>query len=383
VSIQSSNWIRSPAWDGIFVLSGLPIGAALLYLTGPWYDWPNPYHYGHSQVLLSVFFLAVFLELGHSFSPIVLAWSHAGFRRMMLERKAKFILFPAAAFCACAAVGVATGLGLTSYQHLRGRMFVITNLTNPFPILVWFYMIWNAYHFGMQNFGVLSIYRNKREQQDVSDNSSLLPPGQPRGQRRIDKSFCLALTGAAMAAAFPVSFVHAPWARDFCVTLSIIATSGMLARELWIGNGLPRLFFILADGLGLALMWWQPMIGMAVYSINHWLAAIGLASHAAPVRGWLFVSGMLVLGTVGLLFLTPTPMGTFLSVGSGLQWLHPISEAGTWIVAPMLVCARLGNGIVHFLYDGWCYKFSDPRVRATIGRALFEPPWRTTAAGST
>ena len=43
-------------------------------------------------------------------------------------------------------------------------MFLVTDLSNPFPILVWVYMVWNAYDFGGQNFGVLPIYRKKREQ---------------------------------------------------------------------------------------------------------------------------------------------------------------------------------------------------------------------------
>ncbi|MEI4927244.1 hypothetical protein Q8G50_32515, partial [Klebsiella pneumoniae] len=73
-------WIRSRAWDSFWILSGLPLGLALLALTGPWYDWPNPQHYGHSLVLLTFFVASPLLETGHSLSPIALAWSHAGFR---------------------------------------------------------------------------------------------------------------------------------------------------------------------------------------------------------------------------------------------------------------------------------------------------------------
>ena len=67
-------------------------------------------------------------------------------------------------FLAAVAVGAATSLGLTSYIKKSHHMFLLTDLSNPFSILVWVYMVWNAYHFGMQNFGVLSIYRKKREQ---------------------------------------------------------------------------------------------------------------------------------------------------------------------------------------------------------------------------
>jgi hypothetical protein len=205
----------------------------------------------------------------------------------------------------------------------------------------------------------------------VSGKSTLQPPGQPRGQRRIDKAFCLTITGAAMATAFPINLLHTPGLRDLCISLSMVATSAMLWRELRIGFCLPRFVFILSDGLALALLWWQPIIGVAVYSLNHWLVAIGLSSHVYSARcfrlraaGWLFTLAMLFTGAIGFLWLIPTPNGTLLRV------------------VPIVVSARLGFGFVHFLYDRWVWKMGDPRVRATIGRDLFEPSWRTTAPSS-
>jgi len=200
----------------------------------------------------------------------------------------------------------------------------------------------------------------------VSGKSTLQPPGQARGQRRIDKAFCLTITCAAMAMAFPISLLHTPKLRDLCIALSLIATAGMLWRELRVGFCLPRFLFILADGLALALIWWQPIIGIAVYSVNHWLVAIGLSSHVYSARclrfrvgGWSFAVAMLMAGAIGFFWLIPTPNGTVLRV------------------IPIVVSARLGFGFVHFLYDRWVWKMADPRVRATIGRDLFEPAWRT------
>jgi hypothetical protein len=118
-------------------------------------------------ILLLFFSLVPLLETGHSLSPIVLAWSHGGFRRIMVERKAKYILLPTLIFSGSALVGCLTSLGLTDYRAGPHRMFEVAGWSNPFPIMVWVYMIWNAYHFGMQNFGVLSIYRRRREQQEA------------------------------------------------------------------------------------------------------------------------------------------------------------------------------------------------------------------------
>jgi hypothetical protein len=174
-------WIRGPFWDGFFILSGLPLGLVLLCVTGPWYDWPNPHHYGHSLVLLLFFLLVPSLETGHALSPIAMAWGHSGFRRFILERKTKFVLLPLAVFLGSASVGAATSLGLTAYQPGPHRIFEVTGLTNPFPILVWIYMVWNAYHFGMQNFGVLSIYRKKHEQSDaIGNGATIIKAYQPK-----------------------------------------------------------------------------------------------------------------------------------------------------------------------------------------------------------
>jgi hypothetical protein len=165
-----------------------------------------------------------------------------------------------------------------------------------------------------------------------------------------------------MVMAFPISFLHTPNFRDLCVALSLIATASMLWRELRSGFCLPRFVFILTDGVALTLIWYQPIIGIAVYSLNHWLVAIGLSSYVYAARclrvragGWFFALAMLMAGSIGFLWLIPTPDGTLLRV------------------IPVVVSARLGFGFVHFLYDRWVWKMADPRVRATIGRDLFEP----------
>ena len=367
-------WIRGPLWDSFWVLSSLPIGLALLFLTGPWYDWPNVRHYQHSVLLLLFFSLTVLLETGHALSPIVLAWSHTGFRQIMLERKDKYILLPTVIFTSSVLIGGLTSLGLADYRPGPHHMFQITSWRNPFPMMVWVYMVWNAYHFGMQNFGVLSIYRNKREgiaqhsrgnsqspRDDVKSGHRLEQDAKLKvmawGQRRIDKTFCLIMTCVPMAIAFPIGFFHKADLRDPSVALSLIATSGMLFREMKTGLCVPRLVFILTDGLALAVIWWQPIIGITVYSLNHWLVAIGLSSHVYSGRWhWAFALAMLLFGAVGFFWLIPTPNGTLLRV------------------IPIVVSARLGLGFAHFLYDRWLWKMTDPRVRATIGRDLFKPP---------
>jgi len=335
----------------------------LVLLTAPWYDWPNPQHYQNSLPLLLFFSATVSLETGHALAPIVLAWSHGGFRQIVLEHKPRYILLPTLIIMGSVLIGGITSLGITDYRPGPHQMFQIDSWRNPFPIMVWVYILWNAYHFGMQNFGVLSIYRRKWEEltllkrqregsgadlelESVSDTK---PEVRAWDQRQIDKIFCLVMTCIPMATAFPISLLHNMNLRAPCVTLSLIATGGMLLRDFKRGISLPRLVFILTNGLALALIWWQSIIGFAVYSLNHWLVAIGLSSHVYSVRWhWAFVLTMLLVGAVGFFWLIPTANGALLRV------------------IPVFVSARLGLGFAHFLYDRWLWKMTDPRVRAAI-----------------
>jgi hypothetical protein len=272
------TWIRSPWWDGFWILSGLPVGLSLLLM---------PPH-----ALLVFFTVAVLLETGHSFSPIVLAWSHEGFRRqVILGRPWKTIALPSAIFAVTISIGAAISLGFTSLTYGRGNLWRVTDWTNPFPIVMWIYWLWNIYHFGMQNFGVIQLYRRNGSRN--------------RPQRLVDKYGCLAVTAFGMAA-------------------------------------LPALTHSYQVGL----------VCFAVLSFNHWMTAIGLCSTVSG-RGWLFIAGMLLLGSVGFVWMTPTSVGNMIRV------------------VPVVICARIGLGFVHFLYDRWIWKLSDPQVRATIGQDLF------------
>lgn len=271
------TWIRGPWWDGFWILSGLPVGLMLLAIP------PN--------ALLAFFTLVVLLETGHSLSPIVLAWSHGDFRQLIVADPKKYILLPGAVFVATLGVGAATSLGWTPLIYGRGQLWRVTDLSNPFPIAMWIYWIWNIYHFGMQNFGVVQLYRRNGRRN-------------PR-QRSTDKYACLAITAFGM------------------VALPAITHSSQVA-----------------------------LLCLGIFSFNHWMVAIGLCSTVSG-RGWLFVAVILLLGSVGFVWMIPTSAGNMIRV------------------IPVIICARMGLGFVHFLYDRWIWKLSDPQVRATIGADLF------------
>jgi hypothetical protein len=105
------------------------------------------------------FALFVVLETAHSFSPIVLAWTHGGFRQRVIWAKPwKYVGLPAMVFVFSLSIGLATNAGLTSYVPGPGQFERVTDLTNPFPLLVWGYSAWNLYDFGMQDFGIWRLW---------------------------------------------------------------------------------------------------------------------------------------------------------------------------------------------------------------------------------
>jgi hypothetical protein len=251
-----------------------------------------------------------------------------------------------------AAIGIFTSLFANLHIDigLRVKVYNFGDYKQPFVMMVVLYWFWNAYHFGMQNFGVLSIYRKKSGS----------------GDRRLDMAFCLFTQAAASFLVLaPYLGFERSVVRDLYVTLALTSVLAMMLCE----NRLsPRIPFILADAGGLALVFWAGLWGFAIWSVNHWLVAIGLSSHVYSVhRGRsaaVFAAGLIAAG-----------MAVFwLVYGSGVN-PHTLFDPGFVVRATMIaISLRYGFAFTHFLYDGWLWQLSNPQVRATIGRNLFELP---------
>jgi hypothetical protein len=354
-------WIRNPWWDGFWLLSGLPFGVALTGLT----TWLPP-----SVMLL---WLVLLTQTGHLLSPMVLAWGHDGFRPLMFRRPIKYIALPTVIVLAAALVGAIAGQHVPNLRFdpnnfsLAAGPTTLAEFKNPFMAMVALYAAWNGYHFGKEAFGVMSVYRQKQG-------------GYDSRQRRIDLVYCCTVVWAAMAMPFipriaegvhdligwpahPHPFLDN--VRYVYLGVAIMLIVAMLVCEWFSGRSLPRAIFILTDGLGMILIFHFGLWGFAIIGLNHWLVAIGLASHVyANHKGkspWPFALAVMAAGFVlfCLLFVDFRKLPT---VG--------LTTAGLYFTVTA-VGFRLGLGFVHFLYDRWLYKLSDPQVRVTIGRDMF------------
>lgn len=225
------TWIRSPLFDCVWFLSAPVLGLLMLVPLAV----PMPTLYLTAGLLA--------LNFAHALAPIALAWSHDGYRTMMLRQPGKFIGVPALVVAA----GLAAALGTWwLFPHFRlGPMILervqFANLT--VPIVVWanLYALWNLYHGGAQNFGFLSLYLR----------------------------------------------------RSFKGRDRLLALGGCLAVTIFVGHEAPRLF-------GVAVF----LFTTGLVTVNHSMAAIGIAAHVyARHNGcsplW-FIFGVLAAG--GLLF---------------------------------------------------------------------------------
>lgn len=145
-------------------------------------------------------------------------------------------------------------------------------------------------------------------------------------------------------------------------TIAALAVAVMLALEWRRGFCLPRAVLILTQGAGLVLVWFAVLWGLAIIAINHWLTSIGLASHIADNRRCNGVA-------IGIMF-AGAALFCVLFIDPRTVWMHGLSSAALSF-SFAAVAFRLGLGFVHFLYDRWIYRFSNPAVRATIGASLF------------
>jgi hypothetical protein len=356
------TWIRNPWWDGFWILSGGPIAvmmvilslwvpvAFLPHLCPPLQPCNPAAVFGSMMIIYSV----VTLDMGHNIAPMVAAWTHPDFRRVMLSHKIRFIGLPIFLLVAGTVAGIVGDRWFHDFQPfinsalVMGEMLV-PRLTNPFWWLIVVYSLWNLYHFAMQNYGVLSIYRHLGGFQHTAN------------QRRIDTLLSLGIQLAVVSTMFigllpaygPLQeTVHLIYILAAVVVFLLVARESVVSGRWWS----PRTIFVVSQVVPLL---WPGIVAVATNGINHWLVSIGLASRenrlCAPST---FAAGIIVIGVA-------------------LFWLLFWNGRYSWNPREMIYLAlpytgfRLALGFWHFCQDRWNHRFRDPRVRATIGRDLF------------
>ena len=366
------RWIKSPAWDLVWVLNPLWLAPLVLLLAQ-----------GHDDVRASpvdglFFALTVPLWFGHRLSSAWLAYATPAYRPLLATQRLRFVVVPLAIIVACFGLLLAPESVLPMPLTERVVCFAILDY-----VLV-------SHHFAAQHFGLLSLYRARAGR--ASDAIA----------RRLDRWFALVVGGGfvvvaealAGSIAFQDRWIHpllgaggsevfARTLREGGIVLVVILTALMLRVELQSQRpSLPRVGYVLGVSAMVlfAFLARDPFLFIVLWSVQHWSAAMGLASLAAsggvqapgahwqrllaPInrRGW---AVLLVLSVVSTLLL---PVMEVEAVSDEYAYADRIfGDAARWLrsspFVPALLALGFAAGFIHYLLDRAAFRFSSPDVR--------------------
>jgi len=364
------RWIKSPAWDLVWVLNMVWLAPLVLLLT-----------LGHDDARASpadwlFFVLAVPLWFGHRVSSAWLAYATPAYRPLLATQRLRFVVVPSAIAVACFAVLLAPESVLP--MPLTGRVVCLAVLDY---LLV-------SHHFAAQHFGLLSLYRARAGRS--SDATA----------RRLDRWFALVVGGGfvvlANALAGSIAFQDrwidpllgealsdtvAQTLRDASMAVVVTLTALMLRVELRSQHpSLPRVAYIAGVSAIVLLGFLNPFLFLVLWSVQHWSVAMGLASLAAsggtqasgahwqrllaPInrRGW---AVLLVLAAVSTLLL---PVLEVEAVSDEYAYAERIfGEAALWLrsssFVPALLALGFATSFIHYVLDRAAFRFSSPDVR--------------------
>ncbi len=365
------RWIKSPAWDLLWVLNALWLGPLVLLLAR-----------GHDDVFASpvdglFFALTVPLWLGHRVSSAWLAYATEAYRPLLATQRLRFVVAPLAIAVACFAL------------LLAPESVVPLPLTERVVWLAILDYVLVSHHFAAQHFGLLSLYRVRAGR--AADAAT----------RRLDRWFALVVGGGivvlAEALAGSIAF-QSRWIdpllgpggsetlvsalRGAGLAVVLVLTALMLRAELRSsGPSLPRAAYILsvAAMVLLAFLARDPFLFIVLWSVQHWSAAMGLTSLAAggapepgsgwqrllaPVnqRGWAVLLVLAVLSTL----LLPV-MEVEAETGERAYADRIFGDAAAWLrsspFVPALLALGFATGFIHYVLDRAAFRFSSPDVK--------------------
>jgi len=374
-----AGWVRSPLWDGLFLLNALWL-APILLATSDETDRILT-HSGIYLVLTALFWV------GHRLSSTYLAYCTAAYRPLLRSQRTRFVLVPIGIAVTCFAILLPPddAMGLTRTQ--RGLYLAILD----YLLVTW--------HFASQHYGILSLYR--------------LRAGQERspGARQLDRAFALGVGGAlifgaeivAGAVAFQPTWVDPVidpgWlagvsasARAVGSAIVVAATVVMLCFE--IRGRRPsaaRALYIAGVSLmAIAALHMDFFVFLILWTAQHWIAAMGLSMLVAKgdpepgpspwYRGWHALNRrawpvLLLLTAASLLLLPVLEVEAVDASGSyyGDRIFGALGEAlRSSPLVPALLALGFTTGFVHYALDRAAFRFSHPEVRRAA-KGLLDP----------
>jgi len=376
-----SAWVRSPAWDGFWILNTLWL-APIVWWTARGAEDPRETDLYWAYIVLTLLFW-----IGHRFSSTYLAYCTSAYRPLLTSQRTRFVWVP------LGIVFLTLGLLLPGDDALpwtRAKRIMAL-------IIVDYGLV--TYHFASQHFGFLSLYR--------------LRAGRPRTKsaRRWDRAYALVVGGVMVFLSELISgqiFFRDVWIDPIFdpawldahhgllqwsgTGLVAIATAAMLLKE---RSSLPRALYLLCmAAIVVAAFFVHPFLFLALWTSQHWLAAMGLATVVARgdrprtgtrnlwYRGWSMVSRRpwtlaLVLVVVSCLLLPVMEVEAVDEGESGFaeEIVPALAEAlsnSMWV--PALIALGFITAFLHYTLDRAVFRLSDKEVRRAAHNLLDQAP---------
>ena len=150
VSFPRRGWVQSPGWDAFWMFSALWGGALLLLgsLAAPIMPW-----------VLALLLLQRGLSVFHSWSTTWMVLGSSLLADVRRSNPLKFVVIPLILACVGLGLGVYTGVA-QRYPADGGFTWALW----PWGLYLLLFWVGHFWHFGNQDFGVLTIYRARAGQ---------------------------------------------------------------------------------------------------------------------------------------------------------------------------------------------------------------------------
>jgi len=319
--------------------------------------------------------------IGHRISSLYLGFCVGEYRQLLQARRGYFLVFPLCLLCLLAAF------------LLIPESMLPLSLVQRFILLAFLDYFLSLYHFSVQHYGVLSVYRGR------------LAHGQKdRTLLRWDWWICIGVSGIFSIVMdyingeldrFPI-FEHAPLLPQTTInglrlglTALVLLAWGLTMRKyIQKQQGTARiLYFSTLCYLTIASFYLEPLLYFFAVQMQHWFVSVGLTTHMAGnsrfepqaqpnaswYRPWAWINAR-ALGPLLVLVLISiclTPMleadyfilHNFETETLTVQGFLVHVEDSAWIY--VFGWLAIFSSYLHYIYDRGVFRFSDPLTRET------------------
>ena len=267
-TLQHPNvWLRSAIWDGFWMLSGIWLLVPLWMFSST----PN--------ALKSLLIVAtLLLWLSHRFATTYNAFCTPAYRNLVREQRTRFLVWPLMII-------------LATFGFVFAPTWMVSlDSWGKVQVLGTIFFLYNSYHFGIQHYGVLSIYRIRAGQ------------GHAGWLKRYERFFAIAVGTVWVAIAqichgaevVQDSIVYNVLPREsFMAAFGVLRGVApiivlVLAGVFYVGEcrskpvSFPKVLYVAGLTLqGVLAYFLDPISFLILWGVQHWLVSVALGARMA------------------------------------------------------------------------------------------------------